>query len=235
MEPWHSLSAAEALERTDSRRGGLSAREAARRLERDGKNVLQGAGRPPVWLRFFLQFKDPMILVLLGAAGLSLAAGGGEDWLDAAIILLIVVVNAAISISQEDSAHRALEALRDLSAPKARVLRDGRAVRVEAGELVVGDVLALEAGDQVPADARILEGAGLRADESALTGESAPVAKKGEGVLPRDTPLADRTNLLLSTTLLTAGRCTAVVVATGMDTEVGRIAGLLLEQEAGEE
>ena len=234
MEPWHSLSAAETLDRTDSRRGGLSAREAARRLERDGRNVLQAAKRPPVWLRFFLQFKDPMILVLLAGAGLSLAASGGEDWLDAAIILLIVVVNAVISISQEDSAHRALEALRDMTAPKALVLRDGRSVRIPAEELVVGDVLVLEAGDQIPADARILEGTGLRADESAMTGESAPVAKRGEGVLPRDTPLADRTNLLLSATLLTAGRCTAVVVATGMDTEVGRIAGLLLNQEEGE-
>ena len=234
MGLWHSLSVGEAIEETGSRRTGLSGREAAARLERDGKNVLRGGKRPPLWLRFFWQFRDPMILVLLAAAGLSLAASGGEDWLDAAIILLIVMVNAVISISQEDSAHRALEALRDMTAPKATVLRDGKAVRLDAGELVVGDVLVLESGDQVPADARILEGMAVKADESAMTGESVPVAKKGEVVLPEDTPLGDRTNLLLSGTLLTAGRCTALVVATGMDTEMGRIAGLLLRQEEGE-
>lgn len=234
MGLWHSLSAGEALERTRSRRGGLTTREAAERLEREGKNVLRGGERAPLWLRFFWQLKDPMILVLLGAAGLSLAASGGEDWLDAAIILLIVMVNAVISISQEDSAHRALEALRDMTAPKAAVLRDGREVRLDASELVVGDVLVLEAGDQVPADARILEEAALKADESAMTGESVPVAKKGDVVLPEDTPLGDRTNLLLSGTLITAGRCTALVVATGMDTEMGKIAGLLLHQEEGE-
>ncbi len=177
MEGWHSLSRAEALRRADSRTGGLTAQEAAQRLERDGENVLQGERAVPVWLRFLAQFRDPMILVLLAAAGLSLAAGGGEDWLDAAIILLIVVVNAVISISQEDSARRALEALRDMTAPKALVLRDGRPVRLEARELVVGDVLVLEAGDQVPADARNLDCAGVRADESALTGESVPVEK----------------------------------------------------------
>ncbi len=234
MEGWHSLSRAEALRRTDSRTGGLTAQEAAQRLERDGDNVLQGERAVPVWLRFLAQFRDPMILVLLAAAGLSLAAGGGEDWLDAAIILLIVVVNAVISISQEDSARRALEALRDMTAPKALVLRDGRPVRLEARELVVGDVLVLEAGDQVPADARILDCAGVRADESALTGESVPVEKTDGGALPEDTPLGERSNLLLSATLVTAGRCTALVVATGMDTEVGRIAGLLLDQGEGE-
>ena len=234
MEPWHSLSVAETLKRTQSGRTGLSGREAALRLERDGRNVLRAAKGPPLWLRFLMQFKDPMIVVLLVAAGLSLMASGGKEWLDAAIILLIVVVNAVISISQEDSAQRALEALRDMAAPRALVLRDGRALRLPAEELVLGDVLVLEAGDQVPADARILEGAGLKADESAMTGESVPAGKKaGEG-LPEDTPLGDRSNMLLSATLLTAGRCTAVVVAVGMDTEVGKIAGLLMDQEEGE-
>ncbi len=234
MEPWHSFTVAEAMKKTCGSRTGLSSTEAARRLERDGKNVLQVQKRSPLWLRILLHLKDPMIMVLLAAAGLSLAASGGEDWLDAAIILLIVGVNAVISIAQEDNAQRALDALRKLSAPQALVLRDGRPVQLPAEELAVGDILVLEAGDQVPADCRILEASALKADESAMTGESVPVGKKAAEALPADLPLGDRVNMLLSATLITAGRCTALVVATGMDTEVGRIAGLLLGQGEGE-
>ncbi len=234
MEAWHSLTLAETMKKTGGSRTGLSAHEAARRLERDGKNVLQAQKRSSLGRRLLLQLKDPMILVLLAAAGLSLAASGGEDWLDAVIILLIVGVNAVISITQEDSAQKALEDLRKLSAPQALVLRDGRPVRLPAGELVVGDILVLEAGDQIPADCRIVEASALKVDESAMTGESVPVGKKAAEDLPADLPLGDRVNMLLSATLITSGRCTALVVATGMDTEVGRIAGLLLGQGEGE-
>ena len=196
--------------------------------------MLEERKRPGLVVRFLAQLKDPMILVLLGAAGVSLAASGGEDWLDAAIILVIVVVNACISLSQEDSAEKALAALRDMSAPLARVVRDGKLIRLETDRLVPGDIIHLEAGDLVPADARLLEAAGLQADESALTGESAPVSKGVLAALPEDTPLAERANLVMASTVLTRGRAAAVVIATGMDTEVGRIAGLLLDQEEGE-
>ena len=143
------------------------------------------------------QLKDPMILVLLAAAALSFFAGGGQDWLDAAIILLIVLFNTVISVSQEDNARKALEALRKLSAPKARVIRAGLERRLESSQLVPGDIILLEAGDYVPADGRVLWEAGLQADESAMTGESLPVHKRGGGGLPQDTPLAERKNMVI--------------------------------------
>ena len=180
------------------------------------------------------QLKDPMILVLLGAAALSLAASGGEDWLDGAIILIIVLVNGVISITQEDHAQQALEELRRMSSPQAHVLREGRAKKISAAALVPGDVILLEAGDMVPADARVMECSRLQADESAMTGESVPVEKGAHDRLPEEAALGDRTNMVLSGTMITAGRGTALVVATGMDTQMGRIANLLLEDKEGD-
>ncbi len=232
MAAWHEKTAKEALEVLEtSAARGLTRAEAARRLERCGPNEL--SRRPPESLlrRFLGQMKDPMILVLLAAAALSLASSGGREWIDAVIILGIVVVNAILSISQEDSAERALEALGRMSAPMARAVREGKLERVAARDLVPGDILRLEAGDLVPADARVLESAGLQTDESAMTGESLPVHKEACGPLPAATPLGDRRNMLLSATVVTAGRCTCVVTGTGMDTEVGRIAGLLLDED----
>lgn len=231
MGNWHSKPLEALFQQLDSGPGGLTGRQAAQRLERWGPNELEPPQRPSLLRRILVQMKDPMILVLLAAAGLSLAASGGQDWLDAAIILVIVVVNNIISITQEDHAQKALEALRKLSSPMARCLRDGRQVRLEARSLVPGDVICLEAGDQIPADCRILEGAGLRCDESAMTGESIPVEKEAGGPLPEAAPLGDWHNMVISGTLVTAGRCTALVCATGMDTQMGHIAGLLLEGE----
>lgn len=235
MSGWYSKSIAGTLGELGTDRGrGLTGAEAKRRLERYGPNQLEGKPSRPMVLRLLDQLKDPMILVLLVAAGLSLWSSGGEDWLDSAIILLIVVVNAVISISQENNAQRALEALRKMSAPQARVLRDGAEVRVETTQVVPGDVVRLEAGDLVPADGRLLEAAGLKADESAMTGESVPVEKvAGEG-LPEETALGDRRNMVIGSTIITAGRGVAVITATGMDSEVGKVAGLLLEQEEAE-
>ena len=234
MGQWHSRPAAQIMKELDSGPGGLTEKEARRRLERLGPNELAPPQAPSLLARIWGQLKDPMILVLLGAAGLSLAASGGEDWLDAAIILLIVVVNGAISINQEDHAQHALDELRRMSSPMARVLREGREATIPAGQVVPGDVILLQAGDQVPADARVLECSRLQADESAMTGESQPVEKQAAEALPPDTPLGDRTNLLLSGTLITAGRGRALVTDTGMNTQMGRIAGLLLEQEGNE-
>ena len=184
MGVWHTYSTRQTLSEleTDKSRG-LSGAEAERRLARWGPNRLEEGRRQGLLLRFLGQMKDPMILVLLAAAALSLWASGGEDWLDAAIILVIVVVNACISISQEDSAEKALEALRKMSAPLAKVVRDGALQRLETDRLVPGDIIHLEAGDLVPADARILEAASLQADESAMTGESVPVAKRPGGAV----------------------------------------------------
>ncbi|NCB63650.1 MAG: calcium-translocating P-type ATPase, PMCA-type [Clostridia bacterium] len=229
MGAWHSVKTDKLLAQLETnRQRGLTAREAEARLKKYGPNELERQKKTSLLLRFLGQMKDPMILVLLAASVLSYVASGGEDWLDAAIILVIVVVNAIISISQEDNAEKALEALRSLSAPLAHVTRDGAAGRVEAARLVPGDLIHLEAGDLIPADARILECAGLRVDESAMTGESVPVNKEAADALPQDTPLGDRRNMLISATVVTLGRCTAVVTATGMDTEVGNIAGMLM-------
>ncbi len=234
MDDWYSRPAGQVMRELDTGPEGLTRREAARRLEREGPNELESPRGPGLAVRLLGQLKDPMILVLLAAAGLSLAASGGEDWLDGVIILVIVAVNAVISITQEDHAQQALEELRRMSTPQARVRREGREEKIPAAQVVPGDVILLEAGDQVPADARILECSRLQADESALTGESVPAEKEARESLPGGTPLGDRVNMVVSGTLITAGRGTAVVVATGMDTEMGRIAGLLLEGGQGE-
>ena len=234
MDGWHSGSISQVMEEVGGRPQGLSQREAAQRLEKYGPNQLARPEPPSLLIRILAQLKDPMILVLLAAAGLSLAASGGEDWLDGTIILVIVVVNSIISITQEDHAQQALEELRRMSSPTALALRDGVPLRVSAAALVPGDVILLEAGDQVPADARILECSRLQADESAMTGESVPVEKEAKDSLPPDTPLGDQVDMLISGTLITAGRGTALVVATGMDTQMGHIAGLLLDSGEGD-
>lgn len=234
MGDWHSRPAAQLMKELDSRSQGLTEREAAQRLEKYGPNQLAQPEPPGLLLRVLGQLKDPMVLVLLAAAALSLLASGGEDWLDGAIILVIVMVNGVISITQEDHAQQALEELRRMSSPQASVLREGTPRRTSAAALVPGDVILLEAGDQVPADARILECSRLQADESAMTGESVPVEKQAVNSLPADTPLGDRVNMLISGTLITAGRGTALVTATGMDTQMGQIAGLLLAGGEGD-
>ena len=232
MSQWHTKTSGQVLSGLNvSQSAGLTARQARERLSQYGPNQLAGAKRTPLWARFLDQMRDPMILVLLAAAALSLISSGGEDWIEALIILVIVAVNACISISQENSAEKALEALRKMSAPMARVIRDGRQVRIETEQLVPGDIILLEAGDLVPAAARIIACANLKVDESAMTGESVPVEKSALDALPEDAPLGDRVNMVLSSTVITHGRSVCVVTATGMDTEVGRIAGLLLDQE----
>ena len=231
MSQWYDKTAAQTLAGLESGRSGLSPQEAQARLDKYGPNQLAGAPKKPLWARFLDQMRDPMILVLLAAAALSLVSSGGEDWVEAVIILVIVGVNACISISQEDSAEKALEALQKMSAPLAKVVRGGEQVRLETAFLVPGDVIVLEAGDLVPADARILECANLKADESAMTGESVPVDKQADAVLPEGTVLGDRSNMVISSTVITNGRALCVVTATGMDTEVGRIAGMLMGEE----
>ena len=231
MSQWYAKTPGQVLsELGTTQSSGLSPREAQARLAKYGPNRLEGGKSEPLWLRFLDQMKDPMILVLLAAAALSLLSSGGEDWIEAVIILVIVVVNACISISQENSAEKALEALQKMSAPLAKVVRGGKQIRLETDQLVPGDIIVLEAGDLVPADARILECANLKADESAMTGESVPVTKQALDRLPAETVLGDRVNMVVSSTVITNGRAVCVVTDTGMDTEVGRIAGMLMGQ-----
>ena len=234
MNSWHSRSTDRLFEELDARSGGLTEHQAAQRLEKYGPNALAAPPRQGLLSRVLTQMGDPMVLVLLGAAGLSLVSSGGRDWLDAAIILGIVAVNSLISITQEDRAQHALEELQKLSSPTAQVVREGQPRSIPADQVVPGDILLLQAGDMVPADARLLEANRLQADESAMTGESVPVEKSPGPPLPEDAPLGDWSNMVLSGTLITAGRGRALVCATGMDSQMGRIAGLLSQQDQGD-
>ncbi|HCS93951.1 MAG TPA: calcium-translocating P-type ATPase, PMCA-type [Bavariicoccus seileri] len=228
MELWYNKPKEQVLKDLNADpKNGLSKQEVAKRLESYGKNELEAKKEVSLFKKVLEQLKDPMIIVLLIAAFLSYVSSGFTDWIESVIILLIVVVNAIISISQENNANKSLEALKKMSAPLAKVIREGKLEHVETSSLVPGDIIDLEVGDLVPADARILSSSSLKADESAMTGESVPVTKKDIDVLPDDTGLADRKNMLISSTIVTNGRATCVVTNTGMKTEVGQIANML--------
>jgi Ca2+-transporting ATPase len=208
--------------------GGLTEAQVARRRTRFGFNELQSAPETPRWRKFVAQFRELVVLILIAAAAISGIAG---DWPDTFAILAIVLLNGVIGYLQEDKAHRALAALQQLSVPMARVLRDGTLRTAPARDLVPGDRIVLEAGDHVPADARILQAFGFRVQEAGLTGESVPVEKEADCILPANTALGDRRNMLYLSTVVAAGKGEALVVATGMKSELGRIAGLLQHGE----
>ena len=219
---------------------GLSSEEAARRLEANGKNRLADAPGKSLIRRFLEQMADPMIIILLVAALISgvLAVVENESFADVIIILAVVIVNAVLGVYQENKAEKAIEALQEMSAATSKVLRDGKICIVRSEELVVGDVVLLEAGDAVPADGRLLQSASLKIEEAALTGESVPVTKfidiinlsEGE----KDVPLGDRKNMVYMGSTVVYGRGTAVITATGMGTEMGKIAGALAQAEEGQ-
>ena len=230
-------------------REGLSSSEAASRLEKNGKNKLVAAKGKSLIARFLEQLSDPMIIILIVAAAVSgiltivgnaqLAAGEPkESFADVIIIMAVVIINAVLGVYQESKAEKAIEALQEMSAATSKVMRDGKVTVVHSEDLVVGDIVLLEAGDAVPADARILESASLQVEEAALTGESVPVTKfidiinlkDGE----KDVPLGDRKNMLYMGSTVVYGRGVAVVTATGMDTEMGKIADALQTAEEGQ-
>ena len=238
---WHSHTPQEVLKELQVDPAvGLAADDAAIRLQEYGENRLQDQKTLTFWQRFARQMKDTMVIILLIAAALSLIIclynqfflGEPGDWIEPIIIVLIVMLNAALGVIQESRAEAALAALKSLSAPQARVRRGGAVTTLSAYELVPGDVVELEAGDIVPADCRILEAYSLRCNESALTGESLPVEKTANSAFDNITPLADRTNMLYAGCGISAGRAVAVVVATGMRSEMGHIATLLEEENA---
>lgn len=218
---WHALQTEELLSRLESSPAGLSREEVERRLQRHGENEFRGEeGVSPARL-LLRQIHNPLIYLLFGAAAISLTAG---HMLDAGVIMGVILLNSLLGFVQEWRAEGALAALREMAAPRARVLRDEELTTVDARTVVPGDVLMLESGDRVAADARVLRGDELHVDESALTGESQPVAK-GPGLLTPDAPVADRWNTVWMSTTVTAGRGRALVVATAMDTQMGHIAG----------
>ena len=210
---------------------GLNQAQLEQARQKYGKNVLREQKKPSLLMRFLAQFKDTMIIILIIAAIISffVAAQSGEtrEFLEPALILAIVILNAIMGMMQESKAEKAMEALKSMSAPHARVLRNGREAVIDASDLVPGDIILVEAGDFVPADARLIESASLKSEESALTGESVPVEKDAQAAVAEGAPLGDRVNMLYSGCSVTYGRGRAIVTATGMDTEMGRIAGLL--------
>lgn len=208
---------------------GLSAREADARLHRYGANQLTAAPPEPVWRKLAAQFQNLVIWILIAAAVISGALG---EWVDALAIVAIVILNGVIGFLQETRAEQALAALQRLSAPTARVVRDGAATLIAARDLVPGDLIELEAGDSVPADVRLVRAFGMTVQEAALTGESVPVEKLPEALLAEETALGDRQNMVYMGTIVAAGKGRAVVVGTGATTELGHIAGLLERHEA---
>jgi P-type Ca2+ transporter type 2C len=226
---WHLLPISEALQLTGSNPKGLTVSEAQERLVKYGPNVLQEKKKKPAWLMLLAQFKDVMILMLIAAATISGLVG---ELSDTVVILIIVLLNAVVGFIQEYRAEKAMEALKKMSAPTAVVLRSGATVQIPAAALVPGDIVALEAGAMVPADLRLLESFSLKIEEASLTGESLAVEKQVEELHGEKLPLGDRTNMAYKGTLVEYGRGTGVVAATGMETELGRIALLLQEDES---
>ncbi|WP_028521657.1 cation-translocating P-type ATPase [Ruminococcus flavefaciens] len=225
------------LKEVDSSASGLTAEEAAKRLAATGKNKLDEPPKPTLLARFIEQFKNPMIIVLIAAAVISAVTGiisEGRLEADVFIILFVVLANAVLGVYQENKAESAIEALQAMSAAQSKVYRSGELLVIPSSDLVPGDVITLEAGDNVPADCRILEAAALKAEESALTGESVPSEKDSRVLEGEDVPLGDRKNMLYMGSSIAYGRAEAVVVATGMKTEMGKIAGAIAEADDDE-
>lgn len=227
----YSLSTEQVLDKLETKDVGITSADAERRLQIFGKNELVSAKKHGKLYRFFSQFKDIMLIILLIAAAVNAVIALVEhvyaDLIDVAIIVGIVLINAVIGYIQESKAENALSSLKKMSQPYVRVRRNGVVERILTTDVVPGDIILLEAGDICCADVRLIECASLSCDESSLTGESLQVQKSATGVLPTNTALGDRTNMLYSGTVITYGRGYGVVVATGMDTEIGKIAGLL--------
>lgn len=225
----YALQASEVVQRLQSdSESGLSDQEAANRLQRFGENRLAAAAGTPRWKRFLSQFQGLIIGLLLVSAAI---AGMLGEWIDAIVIFAIVVINGILGFLQEDRAEKAIDALRKMAAPKAKVRRNGVVQTIRAAQVVQGDILELEAGDHVAADARLITAYGLQVSEASLTGESHPSEKSPAAMLSPETVLGDRRNMVYSGTIALAGKGRAIVTATGMATEIGSIAGMLQQTE----
>jgi len=223
---------------TTSMEEGLSSAQVQAKQQQFGENKLREKKKKTNFQRFLDQFKDVMIIILLVAAaisfGVAVVEGNPKEFFEPVLILLIVLLNAVMGVLQESKAEKALDALKSMSAPHARVIRDGKEAVIDASQLVPGDIIHLEAGDFIPADARLLRSVSLKSEESALTGESVPSEKDAEAVIKEDAPLGDRSNMVFSGCSITYGTATAVVTAIGMDTQMGKIANLLDSEEEGQ-
>lgn len=238
MKNIYQMTQEELLQAYDTSLQGLSSATAQERLEKNGQNKLAEGKKRPMILRFFDQFKDFMVIVLLIASAIAFVAaiieGEPSESIEGVLILAIVVLNAILGLAQEAKAEKALESIKKMSAPHATVLRDGKEVVISVENLVIGDVVLLQAGDYIPADVRIIQSVNLKADESALTGEPVPVEKIVDPILKDEVPLGDRINLGFMSTVVTYGRGLAVVTSIGMNTEIGKIASMLTNTESEE-
>ncbi len=212
---------------------GLSSEEGVKRREKYGSNELQAKKKKSLIVKFLEQFKDFMIIVLIIAAIVSGIIGvkEGEGFTDSIIIMIVIIVNAIIGVAQENKAEKSLEALQKMSSHVAKVIRNGNLEVVQSAELVPGDIVVLDTGDFIPADLRIIEAVNLKSQEAAMTGESVPVDKFADKIDEEEISLGDRKNLLFSSSLITYGRGKGIVVETGMNTEVGKIASMINETE----
>ncbi len=233
---WHSqtaLSAAESLQ--TNIKNGLGEHQAKKLLEEHGKNVLKNEKKISILKQFLMQFSDFCVIILFISCIISFATGfieGNGDYVEPVVILLIVILNATIGVVQERRAEKAIEALKKMTAPAANVIRSGKLLKIDASLLVPGDIIRLESGDLVPADARLVSANSLKVQESALTGESVPSDKNADSLCHRNCSPADRKNMIFSSTTVIAGNCTAIVTETGMNTQVGKIAHLLANEES---
>lgn len=233
---WHNLNVGDVLKKFKVDENiGLNNISVAQKQINCGKNILKEKKSKSVVAKFFEQFSDFMVIVLLIAAAISFvtsAIKGNRDYIDSIIILFIVIMNAIIGVAQESKAEKAIDALKKLSSPKAHVIRAGKKVIVPSEELVPGDILMLHTGDLVPADARLIESFNLKAEESSLTGESLPVEKDAGRTFSAGATLGERRNMVFSTSTITAGHGKAIVVETGMNTQVGKIAGMIINENS---
>lgn len=233
---WHSKTAGQTADILKSNAAdGLNESAARKLLEKHGENRLEGKKKASLLRRFLAQFSDFCVIILFIACIISFLTSfmeGSKDFVEPIVILLIVILNAAIGVFQEQRAEKAIEALKKMSAPTACVIRSGAIKKIDASRIVPGDLIMLESGDMVPADARLVFSNGLKVQESALTGESVPCEKAADSVCKSDCPIAERKNMIFSSTTVISGNCTAIVTETGMATQVGKIAHLLASEEA---
>lgn len=234
---WYTKELNQIFNELNVRQGGLTEDEASKRLEKYGANNLKEKKKESLFIKFIKQFNDFMIIVLIIAAIISAIVAktnGSGDYIDSIIIIAIVIFNAIMGLIQEEKAEKSLEALKKMSAPNAKVRRNGKIQEIEASQVVPGDVVILEAGNYVPADCRLIDSYNLQIEESSLTGETLPTSKQADVILNANTAIGDLKNMAFATTIVVNGHAEAVVVETGMNTKVGQIAGMIIENESPE-
>ncbi len=234
---WYTKELNRVFNELNTRKGGLTEEEASKRLEKYGANNLKEKKKESLFIKFIKQFNDFMIIVLIIAAVISAIVAktnGSGDYIDSIIIIAIVIFNAIMGLIQEEKAEKSLEALKKMSAPNAKVRRNGKIQEIEASKVVPGDIVMLEAGNYVPADCRLIDSYNLQIEESSLTGETLPTSKQADIILNTNTAMGDLKNMAFATTIVVNGHAEAVVVETGMNTKVGQIAGMIIENESPE-